>query len=159
MPIYEEDSPSSGQEEATMLEDAQTSHKTAITGLQSEHPVLSIRTNNLTPTPMFTSAFTTTPLSTYPPLTPQSNPTPAALNLVGGGTPGHSIDELSVTSLSSQPGLHNGTQLQQGKLKRKLDRFSDQQEDAGEGQHKQQPQKRTTPNSRKQSSSSTLNET
>jgi len=63
MPIYEEDSPSSGQEEATMLEDAQTSHKTAITGLQSEHPVLSIRTNNLTPTPMFTSAFTTTPLT------------------------------------------------------------------------------------------------
>jgi hypothetical protein len=156
----DEDSPGSDQNDGVILVDAQQQHIMPANGLQPAHPVLSIRTNNLTPTPMFTSAFTTTPLSTYPPLTPQNQPTPGGMSLVVGGTPRHSVDEMSATPFSSYHGSQNGTQSQQGKLKRKLDRSLDYQEEGGDGPGiaRQQSQKRVAPNARKQSSTSTVNE-
>lgn len=175
MQAFEVDSPGSDQEDEIvyggMKQDQQS---TSEPGLQPALPVLSIRTNNLTPTPaptpMFTSAFTTTPLSTYPPLTPQIHPTPGAagMNLVVGQTPRHSMDEMSATSLSlssiSNPGSMNGTQSQAGQLKRKLDRAQDQgpsqgQGEGGDGGYAQQAGKRVAPNVRKQSSGSTSNDT
>jgi hypothetical protein len=108
----------------------------------NQHPTLSIRTNNLAPTPMFTSAFTTTPLSTYPPATPQDMSTRSVSMVIGGGTPRHSIDEMSssLTSTSPHPASLNGTANQQSKLKRKLDRSFDAslEEDSG-GQRPTQP--------------------
>jgi hypothetical protein len=98
-------------------------------GLQSHHPGLTIRTTNLTPTPVFTSAFTTTPLSTHPPATPHDLSAAGSNSLNVGATPQQSTDDHPRPSASPHPASQNGTQSQQSKLKRKLDRSLESHEE------------------------------
>ena len=96
---------------------------------QTHHPGLTIRTTNLTPTPVFTSVFTTTPLSTHPPATPHDLSAHGSNSLNVGATPRQSTDDHPRPSVSPHPASQNGTQSQQSKLKRKLDRSLDSQEE------------------------------
>jgi hypothetical protein len=116
----------------------------ASASIHSNGTALSVQTSNLTPTPMYTSAFTTTPLSAHPPGTPHSQSTPNGPSFNPAPTP----QMIGENSLPPPSPAQNGTTAQQYNLKRKLERSYMNEDGILESMDSNMPAKRIAPSPR-----------